>query len=252
MKLTIPKTLAKREDPWNIISLSEGDSMGVDDGAIVIRYTRGKHGQESGGYFKALPTDAFPATECTLSYDVYFPNDFQWCKGGKLPGIGLGTTPTDSATGGEWDKDSGSVRVMWRDDGEGGAIAVGYLYLAIPGGTDAAYKKQTLAYKNVTEQKGDTGHEVWGVKNGGDFVLKRGRWNTVVIRVKLNSPGKNDGVLEMTVNGKQRKVPVQYRADAAVKANHVLFVSFFGGSDDSWDSPINTYAKFKNVNLITN
>lgn len=76
-----------------------------------------------------------------LSYSVYFPQDFDFVKGGKLPGLysstgsinastGLIDANTDSCSGGAGD-DAGqscwSVRLMWRANGEGEA----YLYLPI-------------------------------------------------------------------------------------------------------------------------
>src|SRR3546814_7289490 len=52
-----------------------------------------------------------------LHYRVRFPSDFEFAKGGKLPGLYAGEAPS----GGEKvsGKDGWSIRLMWREDGEG-------------------------------------------------------------------------------------------------------------------------------------
>lgn len=65
------------------------------DGATLlsVTYPKGsidpKAKTQGGVGFYATPLDISRAQNVTLFYDVYFPADFQWAKGGKLPGMSL-------------------------------------------------------------------------------------------------------------------------------------------------------------------
>ena len=72
----------------------------------------------------AKPLDISKANNVTLDYKVFFPDDFDWVKGGKLPGLYGGHT---RCSGGNPALDCFSTRLMWR---AGGA---GELYLVRPG-----------------------------------------------------------------------------------------------------------------------
>ena len=65
-------------------------------------------------------------------------------------------------------------------------------------------------------------------------------------RVKLNTPGASDG--EVTVWQDGRQVFVQrgmtYRTTDQLKIDGVFFSTFFGGGDESWASPVDQYADF--------
>jgi hypothetical protein len=63
------------------------------------------------------------ASTLTFEYKVFFPSDFEWVKGGKLPGLYGGRT---GCSGGDAALDCFSTRLMWR---AGGA---GELYLVEP------------------------------------------------------------------------------------------------------------------------
>lgn len=58
----------------------------------------------------------------TLEYEVYFPSDFEWVKGGKLPGLAGGPT---GCGGGKDPTSCWSARIMWRREGDGEA----YMYV---------------------------------------------------------------------------------------------------------------------------
>ena len=79
---------------------------------------------QGGSEFYAKPLDISKANNVTLEYKVFFPGDFDWVKGGKLPGLYGGHT---RCSGGNPALDCFSTRLMWR---AGGA---GELYLVIPG-----------------------------------------------------------------------------------------------------------------------
>ena len=75
---------------------------------------------QGGSEFYASPLDITQARSVTLEYNVFFPGDFEWVKGGKLPGLYGGRT---GCSGGDPALDCFSTRLMWRTGG------VGELYL---------------------------------------------------------------------------------------------------------------------------
>jgi hypothetical protein len=143
---------------------------------------------------------------------VRFAADFDWVQGGKLPGLGGGTTPT----GGNFDPDGFTSRYMWR---KGGRLVV-YLYWA--GQASAA---------NATGRQ-------YGVDLDCGVTMERGRDYTLRQRVTMNTPGKPDGVLEVWVDGR----PVLRRADLLFRdapgktwqIDRFFFSTFHGGNDPSW------------------
>lgn len=78
---------------------------------------------QGGSQFYASPLDLSQARNVTFEYKVFFPGDFEWVKGGKLPGLYGGRT---GCSGGDPALDCFSTRLMWR---AGGA---GELYLVRP------------------------------------------------------------------------------------------------------------------------
>lgn len=237
-----PPELAKGKAPWNIISISNPENVSVSNGELVMKIKKGLHGMDSGGSFRANPNKKLPADSVTMSYEVFFPSNLQWIKGGKLPGVCFGTSESECSTGGNWQPDSGSFRVMFREDG----LAIGYSYLAIKGGAQAAINAQGTGYKDVVVATGDTGHDLWKKKQAGLRFVK-GKWNTVTMDLKMNTPGQRNGKISLTVNGINRTVSdTVFRQDTKVKFNNANVVSFFGGGSSEWNSPIDTTIKFRN------
>ena len=78
---------------------------------------------QGGSQFYAAPLNLRHARSVTFAYSIFFPSDFDWVKGGKLPGLYGGRT---GCSGGDAADDCFSTRMMWR---RGGA---GELYLVRP------------------------------------------------------------------------------------------------------------------------
>src|SRR6266702_892301 len=78
---------------------------------------------QGGSQFYAAPLDLRNARSVTFTYSVFFPSDFDWVKGGKLPGLYGGRT---GCSGGDAADDCFSTRLMWRTRG------AGELYLVRP------------------------------------------------------------------------------------------------------------------------
>jgi hypothetical protein len=94
---------------------------------LQVFYPKGsvnpKSKPQGGSQFYAAPLDIRHARSVTFAYSVFFPSDFEWVKGGKLPGLYGGRT---GCSGGDAADDCFSTRMMWR---RGGA---GELYLVRP------------------------------------------------------------------------------------------------------------------------
>ncbi|KAF9533680.1 hypothetical protein CPB83DRAFT_890147 [Crepidotus variabilis] len=153
---------------------------------------------QGGTQFYASPIELSNAKNVTLEYSVFFPEDFDWVLGGKLPGLYGGHT---GCSGGNAAIDCFSTRLMWRERG------AGELYLYAP------KDKQTNSFCNA---EGSACNEEYGLSLGrGSFTWKLGSWTTIRQTVVLNTPGKQNGVFKLEVNTKTRihRDDVVYRGD---------------------------------------
>ena len=242
--LPVDTMLTKKKSPWNTQSIGNPERLSIKDGVLKLRYGKNAHGAPSGAKVSALPLGKFPAESLEFGYDVYFPDSFDWKKGGKLPGVCLGTNSKECATGGDWKKDEGSCRFMWRSKDGKSAYIIGYVYLPIEGHFKKSYDRQGSGYKKVTDPGNRTGHDLWH----GQLPIKKG-WNTLRMKLKMNTPKKPDGSLEVTVNGKTVRVDdIVWRDSDKVKISNINFVSFYGGGSNDWNSPMHeTYTEYKNI-----
>lgn len=155
------------------------------------------------------------------SYWVKFPANFDFVRGGKLPGIGSfeprvgGMKPNGN--------DGWSVRVMWDKDGKLGQ----YVY----------HPDQP--------------------RNFGEFFawdmppLEQDRWYQLKTLVRLNTPGKRDGVITSWLNGKLvlDKHDLRFRNGSDLKIERFLFAVFFGGTGAEWAPKRDTLLYLDDFNL---
>jgi hypothetical protein len=239
-----------RREPWHVIKAGFGHqhahlvSTTDHQPAMRIDYVAGAVGSASGFGFYASPDAAFPADDVALSYRVYFPPNYDWRRGGKLPGLFIGAP---GASGGNWDRDCGSVRVVWKE--QGGAAA--YLYVpcqvAACGTKDGVVAAQCPEYAEIANVTAKKGHHVWK-KGGARF--KAGEWNVVTLRVRLNDPGEKNGILEMEINGVRLSFDKMYfRTDPSLRLEGVNFVTFFGGNQKAAAAPPSAFTVFKDIVL---
>lgn len=178
--------------------------------ALEVLYPAGAVGPRVGGaqWMAQLP----PRDSYALEYRVRFAADFEWVRGGKLPGLAGGATPS----GGFFNPDGFTSRYMWRPEGR----LVVYLYWA--GQPSAA---------NGT-----------GVQYGEDLdlgvTLERGREYVLRQRVTLNTPGKPDGRLEVWVDGRlvldRGDLLFRNEPGKTWQIDRFFFSTFHGGNDPSW------------------
>lgn len=92
-----------------------------DSTSFSVKYPKGSSSNSYAKQRKA-PVGGFqcrqpftPSSSRTVfKYKVYFDEGFDWVKGGKLPGLGLGS----GSTGGDHSDTGGSIRLMWRRRGK--------------------------------------------------------------------------------------------------------------------------------------
>lgn len=240
----------KNTAPW-YTETGGNNAISASDGILKIQLKKHSTGGSSGGGFKANPHKTFPCNGVELSYMVKFPDDFDWKKGGKLPGVCWGTGSWDCSTGSNWSTRTGSFRVMWRESGQ----AIGYAYLAVTGsGSHAGNTAMDLGHGDAFKksvrlnQSNKSGLDIWH-KHGTQLQFKKG-WNTVTMRLEMNTPGSADGVLSLTVNGNTNTVKdAILRTDKKTQFNNANIVAFRGGNGKDWEGDTDTHLEFKNFTI---
>jgi len=88
-----------------------------EDGKVVVLYPKGSINPSHktapvGGFGASVPFEK-ETDKVSFTYQISFPPDFDWVKGGKLHGIYFHST----VSGGKKKKKGGSIRLMWRKNG---------------------------------------------------------------------------------------------------------------------------------------
>ena len=177
------------------------------------------------------PSEAiFPTKEISFQYDIYFDPNFDWVKGGKLPGLYGGST---GASGGNHIVDGMSARLMWRRNGGG------ELYMYIPTTQDSSVTA-------IAIDEYPTGLSL----GRNQFYFVKGQWQTIKIYMKMNDLGTNNGILELSYNNEVKisLTKINLR-ETDIPINGIMFQTFFGGSNISWESSLDTYIKIRNMIL---
>ncbi|RNA06771.1 polysaccharide lyase family 14 [Brachionus plicatilis] len=96
------------------------DPKGSGKKALKVKYPAGSYsslpGNKGGTGFFVWPFGTNIIQHATLEYEVLFPTDFDWVKGGKLPGFFGGKT---NCNGGDMALDCFSLRFMFGSNGNG-------------------------------------------------------------------------------------------------------------------------------------
>lgn len=162
-----------------------------------------------------------------LYYRLRFPADFDFVKGGKLPGLFAGEAPSggDKVTG----RDGWSIRLMWREDGQG------------------------ELYEYIYNKKGKYGASV----GRGVFTFPRGEWVDVDLEVEENDPGRRNGRARLWIDGRlvMEQNDIVYRTGGDEDGGEedrtigLFFSTFFGGSDEDWATPRDQHIDFGDLRL---
>lgn len=159
--------------------------------------------------------------ESWLSYSVFFEKDWEWNKGGKLPGLAGGTHPT--AVGGDG-TDGFSARLAWMPTGQLG------IYLYHP----------------------DRPNEL-GELRATFGMMKKNNWHNITQRVVMNSEGQSDGILEVWLDDLLvlSDHAMTWRTTGTFGADVFLYSAFYGGVSADWSPSTTTFARFANIKVST-
>ena len=183
-------------------------------GSASPTVTREEQSPQGGSQFYAK-LNIQPQDSLHLSYYVRFSENFNFVKGGKLPGLfgGAGNTGGRIPTG----ADGFSTRFMWRRQGDG----------------------EVYAYLPTSRDHGTS-------IGRGNWRFRPGNWYHLEQSVNLNQPGQADGQVQVWVNGQRvlNRQNLEFRTTESLQIEGILFSTFFGGDDPSWATPVDTYADF--------
>jgi polysaccharide lyase-like protein len=161
-----------------------------------------------------------PVDVLDLTYQVRFPEGFDFVKGGKLPGLFGGTVTSGQRIP---DGTNGfSTRYMWRADGAG----------------------EVYAYLPTSEEHGTSlGRGCWS--------FQPGYWTTISQRVGLNTPGQRDGRISVWQDDQLvlDRSGLEFRTTDQLRIDGLFFSTFFGGDDPSWASPVDQHVEFSGFTL---
>ena len=202
-----------------------GRDVGVIDYTRVVRVKNGpgavievdlpkgslgpKSTQTRGGVaFQWRPNRLDGAASACLTYSVWVPYDFDFKRGGTLPGL------YGAGDGGRDDKPVFSARFMWREGGKSEVLAT----LPLNGES----RTQTIDPES--------------------FKLQAGKWTRLEQELVLNMPGRKDGALRVWVDGVQviDKSQIMLRENDQVVFAGVQADAHYGGLDSSFASPKDT------------
>jgi hypothetical protein len=203
----------QRQD-FGSFGLDRTENVPSDDGrfatALRVRYPADSASQLSaansdtsdGGAQVYLARRGGPVDEAYLRYYVRFPADFDFVRGGKLPGLYGGRTNNGRKIP---DGTNGfSTRYMWRAKGAGEVYA--YLPSSVAHGTSLGR---------------------------GSWTWPTGTWATVEQHVRLNTPGQADGQVQVWLNGALvfEQTGLTFRSTWTLRIEGLFFSTFFGGGD---------------------
>ncbi|MFZ4595769.1 MAG: polysaccharide lyase [Verrucomicrobiaceae bacterium] len=224
-----PYTLARWKQDWPGCGFQGGITEGRvslwRDGRAVpwlrVAFAQGQIGPENGGTGWRWPFAKRESAE--LSYVVQFSKDFDWVKGGKLPGLCGGP---DNVSGGRpaTGTNGFSARLMWRKDGRGEA----YVY-----------------HKNQPERYGESFPFPARFRFPTEAPIR------VRLAVTMNTLGKRDGSLRVLValgDSKEQELvmrnDMEWRTVGTFGVDSLYFESFHGGSDATWAPTRACWAEF--------
>eukprot|EP00892_Ulva_mutabilis_P011299 jgi/Ulvmu1/8541/UM044_0075.1 len=193
---------------------------------LQVSLKKGCYGTDSGrgcGLYGRMPVSpGSKAKTMTLEYTMRFGSNFDWNRGGKLPGLCAGQCPTGC------DKNISpsegfSARIMWTDNecqgspkgckkGSSGGMHI-YAY-----------------YSNMQGNKG-CGDEYTFMSGSKAMVVYPNKDYKIQLVVKMNSGRKADGYMKAYLNGKMvaKKTGMM---TGPMPIESIMWDNFFGGSSD--------------------
>lgn len=187
----------------------------IQQGTRRATYPQGQVGPGSTGFAFTLN---IPASRVyRMKYEVMPEGNFDFRAGGKLPGLGGGSTPA----GGSQATDGYSARLMWN---EGGRLS--FYFYRVTGGVGGI------------DTNGYGTHWMWAA----DAKLKPGQWNSIEIAIDMNT-GETIGYLNGVEKARQS---LSYLWNTTDK---IVFSAFFGGQGAAYAPSKNEAMSFRDMNV---
>jgi hypothetical protein len=168
--------------------------------------------------------------EATVEYKVRIDNNFDFKRGGKLPGLCGGSSPMGGASTAK--ADGFSARVMWRELG----MLEQYVYY-MDRDSDKKWGSDFIWTKAQNKQVLIT-PDMWKTlttRSVDRVYLTPGIWHTIKTYIKMNTPNKKDGELISWLNSEEVcNLALRFRVDNSFGIDSFKFAVFFGGNESSW------------------
>lgn len=241
------------------------------NGENLLEITIPKDTESKGGSFWRLnfPRDFI---DVTFEYDIKFGKNFDFVRGGKLPGLGGGTSKGCGGTPEEY-QNGFSARLMWReiDFDKGGELKkplseeVKKLKEFIKSNKNKEeilnqintisnevikyewhcrdlvkepHKAFLVQYMYYPDKKGRFGENLayrYGNDKNNKVFVEPNKWYNIKMRIKLSENPKEEDTILAWVNGKKvldKKRNLRKKKSYGI--NQVMFSLFFGGNDETW------------------
>ena len=240
------------------------------DSKKVLEITIPKGTTSKGGSFWRLnfPKDL---TDVTFEYDIMFGDNFDFVRGGKLPGLGGGTSKGCGGTPEEY-QNGFSARLMWREEDlekeklvrkpinekmkllkkifnskesnekkkarfdnlNLGNEITKILWFArdLVKSPHKAYLVQYMYYPDKQTKFGDD----WTYKyKNKEVFVEANKWYNIKMQIKLSEDPKKKDIVLAWVNGKKvLNRRINLRKKKSYEIDQVMFSLFFGGNDETW------------------
>ncbi|WP_298541870.1 polysaccharide lyase [uncultured Aquimarina sp.] len=202
---------------------------------LDVKYPKGQVKTGQSGMHTKVPFDVEGEyDELYISYWVYFPEDFEFRAGGKLPGLAYQTSERNM-----------SLRLMWRYDG----LIEFYVHYNTEPTWDGWHASINWSLTDPYEEPN-------GEPQPDQVKFKKGQWNHVEMYNKLNTPGQNDGIMRGWLNG-DLAINITDNGDyrqadeGDIHLNIIYLSTFFGGSDETFQPTKDLEAYFDDFKVST-
>jgi len=242
-------------------------------GKKVLEITIPKGTTSKGGSFWRLN---FPRnfTDATFEYDIMFGDNFDFVRGGKLPGLGGGESKGSGGTPEQY-QNGFSARLMWREidfDKElsikaqlsekiailkemikkgkkkeemfsqiisikNEIIKLGWSFRDLVKEPHKAYLVQYMYFPDKKERFGQNLPYRYGNDKRKKVFIEPNKWYNIKMRIKLSENPKQKDTIVAWVNGKKvldKKRDLRKKKSYGI--NQVMFSLFFGGEDETWQT----------------
>ena len=199
-------------------------AFGNSGACLVVKSKKKTFGpNSSGAQWQMMFDDSYE--EVILSYHVKFKKNFDFVKGGKLPGLAGGTAPTGNVAA--EGTNGWAARMMWRTDHTG-----------TPGKPKQKTAQMTSYSKYVRSGYDNEGRieddTLFTDASGDPITIKSNVWYQISQRIRMNDPANSNGVIQIWLNGKLvvNQHDIQFRTTPDLGIDQFYFSHFFGGDYD--------------------